>query len=147
LLDADLVGLDAGHVSALLAPVLAGQADATISLRANAPRVWRAIGLDYISGERVMPRRLVQAHLPGIAGLRRFGLEVFLNQLWITQALRVAVVPLPVQSPMKAAKHGLVRGLAGDLGMIADILRSIGLRRAWGQITALRRQAGLAGGR
>jgi hypothetical protein len=138
MLDADLVGLTPADIAAMLAPVLAGQADAAISLRANAPRVWRAIGLDYISGERVMPRALLQDHLPRIARLRRFGLEVCLNDLWIAQRLRLAVVPLAVQSPPKSQKHGLVRGITGDVGMIADIARTIGLSHILRQIAALR---------
>jgi glycosyltransferase involved in cell wall biosynthesis len=140
LLDADLAGLSAAQVSDLLAPVLTGRADAAISLRANAPRVWRAIGLDYISGERVMPRALLVGHLPHIAALRRFGLEVFVNELWIAQALRLAVVPLAVASPAKASKHGFWPGLRADAAMLGDIARTVGLRRVLAQILTLRRR-------
>ena len=45
-LDADLVGLTAADVTALLLPVLRGTADATISLRKDGLLSWRAIGLD-----------------------------------------------------------------------------------------------------
>lgn len=143
MLDADLAGLTPGHVAALLAPVLTGKSDASISLRANAPRVWRAIGLDFISGERVMPRALLRGHMRRIARLRRFGLEVFLNELWIVNHLRLAVVPLAICSPLKSQKHGLVRGVSGDLGMIGDIARTVGPGCALRQIGALRRLAGL----
>ena len=54
LVDADLTGLNHAHLTALIEPVLRGSADISISLRDNAPRVWRMIGLDYISGERVI---------------------------------------------------------------------------------------------
>lgn len=141
LLDADLDGLRPGHVDALLSPVLQGRAEATISLRANAPGIWQAIGLDYVSGERAMNRNLLAGHLHAIAGLRRFGLEVFLNDLWIRCGLRLAIVPLDVASPPKAAKHGLWRGMLGDLGMVADILRTVGPWRVLVQIGALRRMA------
>jgi glycosyltransferase involved in cell wall biosynthesis len=140
LLDADLAGLTAAHLSDLLGPVLTGRADAAISLRANAPRAWRVIGLDYISGERVMPRDMLAGHLPRIAGLRRFGLEVFVNELWIAQRLRLAVVPLPVASPAKAAKHGVWRGLRADAAMLGDIARTVGIGRALAQIVSLRQQ-------
>lgn len=145
LLDADLVGLTAADLTRLLDPVLTGRADAALSLRANAPRVWQALGLDYISGERVMPRALLAPHLARMAALRRFGLEVWLNDLWIAADLRLAVVRLPVQSPAKAAKHGLAAGLAGDLGMLRDIGRTVGLRRAVAQMLAMRRMAARAG--
>lgn len=140
LLDADLVGLTQAHVSALLAPILAGQADASVSLRSNAPLVWRLIGLDYISGERAMPRSLLQVVVTRIADLRGFGLEVFLNRLWLANGFRVAVVRLNgVASPSKASKQGLLRGLAGDVLMLADILRTVGLAEVYRQIRGLRR--------
>ena len=139
LLDADLTGLTAAHVTALLAPVLSGRAEVSLSLRQNAPWLWRRIGLDYISGERVMARRLIQPHLPRIAGLRRFGLEVFLNQCWLAAGLRVAVVRLDgVASPAKARKRGLWRGLHADLKMMADIFRTVRPWVALDQILRLR---------
>jgi glycosyltransferase involved in cell wall biosynthesis len=140
-LDADLVGLTAAHVSSLLTPVLSGRADVTISLRDNAPWPWRMIGLDYISGERVMARALLHQHLDRIAALRRFGLEVFLNDLWIEQGLRLEVVPLSIRSPLKTEKHGMLKGISGDLGMIGDIFRTVGPHRALAQIVAMRAMA------
>lgn len=125
-LDADLVGLTSSDLTRLLSPVLSGQADVSISLRSNAPLPWRLLGIDYISGERVMSRSLLSAHLDHIAGLRRFGLEVFLNDLWITKGVRISVVRLSVKSPLKAEKHGLLRGILGDIGMVRDILRTVG---------------------
>lgn len=139
LLDADLVGLTAMQVMELLAPVRSGRADVAISLRQNAPWVWRRIGLDYISGERVMRREMLLPWLNRMAGLKGFGLEVFLNRLWIADRARVAVVGLAAISPSKAAKQGLLRGIAGDVGMMRDIFGTIGAVAALRQIMALRR--------
>lgn len=139
LLDADLVGLTAMQVMDLLSPVRSGRADVAISLRQNAPWVWRRIGLDYISGERVMRREMLLPWLNRMAGLKGFGLEVFLNRLWIADRARVAVVGLAAISPSKAAKQGLLRGIAGDVGMMRDIFDTIGAVAALRQIMALRR--------
>lgn len=139
LLDADLVGLTAMQVMELLAPVRSGRADVAISLRQNAPWVWRRIGLDYISGERVMRREMLLPWLNRMAGLKGFGLEVFLNRLWIADRARVAVVGLAAISPSKAAKQGLLRGILGDVGMMRDIFGTIGAVAALRQIMALRR--------
>ncbi len=139
LLDADLVGLTAMQVMELLAPVRSGRADVAISLRQNAPWVWRRIGLDYISGERVMRREMLLPWLNRMAGLKGFGLEVFLNRLWIADRARVAVVGLAAISPSKAAKQGLLRGIVGDVGMMRDIFGTIGAVAALRQIMALRR--------
>jgi glycosyltransferase involved in cell wall biosynthesis len=126
LLDSDLIGLTRHDVTRLIAPVLNGRAQTTLSLRGNAPRLWRWIGLDYISGERVLPRAM---------------LAVFLNSLWIAAQSRIVVVPWPdVKSPSKAAKHGLWRGILGDLGMMADILRTISAPQIIQQIRHLRAQ-------
>lgn len=145
LVDADLSGLTPGAVTALAAPVRSGMAEATISLRGNAPRSWRLIGVDYISGERVLPMALLAGQEVALAGLPRFGFEVFLNRRLIEAGLRVAIVPWPgVASPSKAVKRGLCAGIRGDAGMIRDILRAVGLRACLGQILWLRRGGGPA---
>lgn len=142
MLDSDLQGLDRTAISALLAPVLRGEAEVAISLRGNAPLLWRLIGLDYISGERVLPRAQIARQGPALAALPRFGIEVFLNRLWIAEGCRVAVVRWPgVASPSKARKRGLWRGIRADLGMMADIFRTIPAPEALRQIRALRRQS------
>ncbi len=139
LLDADLSGLEAAAVTRLLAPVLAGSADVAISLRGNAPLAWRLIGLDYISGERVVPR----AMLLQLAGqpLARFGIEVALNRIWLAERCRIAIVRWPqVRSPAKAAKQGLVAGIRADLRMLRDLCRTVAPLRLLQQIWQMRSQ-------
>jgi glycosyltransferase involved in cell wall biosynthesis len=145
LLDADLLGLTAANITALLRPVIEHRAVASISLRGNAPRTWRLIGLDYISGERVIPRALVAAHLDALEALPRFGFEVFLNRLLIAAGASVEIVRWPnVASPSKAAKRGRLAGLRADVAMMTDIFRTISPLQALGQIRALRGLAHLA---
>ncbi len=140
LLDADLTGLTPEAITALLAPVAAGRAQISVSLRGNSPWVWRLIGLDYITGERVLPMALIAPHLGGLDHLPRFGFEVFLNRLILDAGLSVAVVPWPaVASPSKATKRGLWRGIAADLAMMGDIFRTIGPVTCLRQILGLRR--------
>ncbi|MBE9636618.1 glycosyltransferase [Salipiger mangrovisoli] len=140
LLDSDLIGLDAGQISALAAPVLEGRAGAAISLRRNAPLLWRMIGIDYISGERVMPRDVLAAQVETLLALPRFGLEVFMNRLWIEAGLRVAVVRWPgVESPWKHDKRGgRIAGLRADLAMMGDIFRTVPPAETIRQVLALR---------
>lgn len=145
LIDADLVGLTPQAVAALVEPVRAGAVDATISLRGNAPRTWRLIGVDYISGERVLPAALLRGWEAELADLPRFGFEVFLNERLISTGSRVGIVPWPgVASPSKASKRGLAAGLRADAGMIRDILRTVGPRRCLRQILALAPGRGVA---
>lgn len=144
LIDADLQGLRPSDITELLAPLRAGRADAAISLRGNAPPPWHWIGIDYISGERAFPRRLLAGREALLEQLPRFGFEVFLNRLWLDEGLRLAVAHWPdVESPSKARKRGLWRGLLADLDMLADIARLVGLRQMIAQILGLRAAARL----
>lgn len=138
LLDADLGGLTARHVSDLLVPLRAGLASVSVSLRSNAPLAWQLIGLDYISGERAMFTASLRPHLETIRALRGYGLEVFLNGLWLRERCRIAVVPLSgVASPSKVSKRGIWRGIRGDAGMIIDIFRTIGVVTASAQVLGM----------
>jgi hypothetical protein len=140
MLDADLIGLTAEDVTALLMPVMSGRAEVSISLRGNAPLVWRAIGLDFISGERVIRRAVLAAHLEEMSRLRRFGLEVFMNARWLEKTHRLAVVRLNgVSSPAKASKQGVLRGALADAAMMADIFATVPPLLALQQILRLRK--------
>lgn len=140
LVDADLSGLTRNHISGLLDPVQTGRADVSISLRDNAPKLWHWLGIDYISGERVLPKSLLEHHAETMLALPRFGFEVFLNSLLISQRSRVAVVRWPgVRSPAKRAKMGWSKGLVADAKMIGDMARSVGWTMLVRQIVMLRR--------
>ena len=138
LVDADLLGLSQADLTALITPVLTNQADISISLRQNAPFLWRWIGLDYISGERVLHKSLLTPHLHHLKTLPKFGFEVFLNSLLIHQNFRIAVVNWPgVISPLKSQKYGFWAGVKADLAMIRDLIRAVPMRDLVRQIWAM----------
>jgi len=142
LIDADLVGLSPAHLTALIAPVMQGRAAMSISLRDNAPALWRWIGLDYISGERAIRRDLLAGQEEALARLPKFGFEVFLNGLILKARAPLVVVRLPgVKSPLKSAKYGFWTGLWGDVLMLRDLMRAVpplGLVRQVGKMRRLR---------
>ncbi len=126
LLDADLDGVTAEDLTALAAPVLSGEADGSISLRGDTLGVYRAMKLDFVSGERVLPRALFGDPAQTFAGLPRWGCEVFINELIIEQGLRVAVVDWPdVFHTPKHRKVGAWRGVKEEFRMVGDALRVI----------------------
>ena len=126
LLDADLANITPSDVAALAAPVIGGRADIAISLRKNAYATHHFIGLDFTSGERVVPRSLLADVLNEIDALPHFGIEVYMNDIIIKRHLRVAVVSWPkVSHTRKAEKYGFVRGTLGDLRMSLDVLRTL----------------------
>ena len=139
LVDSDLVGLGVAELTALIVPVLDGRADMAISLRRNAPGLWHLIGIDYISGERMLRRDLIADRLAELDALPRFGFEVWLNRICIDAAARLAVVEWSrVDSPLKSRKYGVFPGLVADLRMISDLLRSAGPWQLVRQIARMR---------
>lgn len=139
-LDADLVGLRQSDVSKLIFPVLRGEADASISLRGDALLPWRAIGLDYLSGERTLRRDLFVEHLDVIAHLPGFGLESYINQMLIERDARVKIVRWAnVGHTYKSRKHGIWNGIAGEARMLANIVETSSIAGSAHQIVELRR--------
>ncbi|WP_051229016.1 glycosyltransferase family 2 protein [Paludibacterium yongneupense] len=123
LLDADLKGLTHEHVSALAAPVLAGDSDLSLSLRQNSLPIFRAIGLDFVSGERVIRKELLSDTLLQIHDLPRFGIEVFMNRQIIARQLSIAVTRWKrVTQSRKTEKLGYWKGTCAEWRMIVDLL-------------------------
>ncbi|MCG6934027.1 MAG: glycosyltransferase family 2 protein [Gallionella sp.] len=124
LLDADLTGLAIEHVNALAFPVLAGKADVSLSLRRNSLAIFRAIGLDFVSGERVIRKELLSDVLEEMHGLPRFGIEVFMNRRIIAQQLSIAVTHWPtVTQSRKTEKLGYWKGIRAEWRMLADLFQ------------------------
>ncbi len=139
--DADLVGLDGADLTALVAPVLRGDADMSMSLRRNAPWLWHRIGIDYISGERVIPAALVIERMAELRALPRFGFETWLNGICVAANSRIAVVPWEgVDSPAKVRKRGFPRGIVADIAMLLDLFRSASALQLLHHIISMRRQ-------
>jgi glycosyltransferase involved in cell wall biosynthesis len=128
LLDADLSGVSSEDISRLAAPVLSGIADVSISLRRNSLGIYRFIKLDFVSGERVIPRSLANTLMESSAKLPRWSGEAFMNKLIIQHKLRIAVVAWPtVFNIRKYVKAGRKAGLREEARMIRDALQTTGV--------------------
>lgn len=77
-------------LDALARPVLSGEADVTLSMRGDS--FYRALGVDFVSGERVLPRALFRDVLDELAQTSRWGAEIFINELIISHRMRVGIV-------------------------------------------------------
>jgi len=125
-IDADLIGLNKKNITDLIDPVLKGKSDMSISLRINAPWFYRKIGIDFISGERVINRNLFP-DLKRLANLK-FGIEVFMNNEIIKRKLRIGIVRLDnVISPYPNKKYGFFKGTKRFIGMILQIFKTAGI--------------------
>ncbi len=124
LLDADLTGLAFEHITALATPVLSGETDVSLSLRQNSLLIFRAIGLDFVSGERVISKEVFSEALEEIHGLPRFGIEIFMNGRIIARRLSITVTYWPdVTQSRKTEKLGYWKGIRAEWRMIADLLQ------------------------
>lgn len=124
LLDADLKGLTHAHVTDLATPVLIGKASVSISLRQNSLQIFRAIGLDFVSGERVISKELLSNLLGEIHLLPRFGIEVFMNRQIIARRLSIAVADWPeVTQARKTEKMGYWKGVMAELRMLVNLVQ------------------------
>ena len=124
LLDADLAGITPADIDALAAPVIRGEAEVSISLRSNSLWLYRQFGLDFVSGERVVPKWLLKGAVEAMQRLPRWGGEVFMNEIFIRQGCRIAVVRWRrVLNIRKYQKVGAWRGALAEAKMIADATR------------------------
>jgi glycosyltransferase involved in cell wall biosynthesis len=133
LLDADLAGVTPAAIELLAAPVMRGEAEVSISMRANSLWLYRQIGLDFVSGERVAPKWLLAGAVEAMLKLPRWGGEVYMNEIFIRHACRIAVVRWrKVINVRKYQKFGAWRGALAELKMISDaasVLTPFGLVR------------------
>ena len=126
LLDADLKGLRDEDLTSLAAPVLDGRAAVSMSLRRNSLAIFRAVGIDFVSGERVVDKALLADVLQEIHRLPRFGIEVFMNQRIIAARRPVAIANWrDVTQARKAEKLGWWRGIRAEGRMILDLMRAV----------------------
>ncbi len=123
LLDADLAGVTAADIDALADPVVTGQAEVSISLRQNSLGIYRRMGLDFVSGERVIPTALLRGAIDAMQALPRWGGEAFMNERIVEAGYGLAVVKWPsVVNVRKYNKLGWWRGLFSEIAMMRDAL-------------------------
>ena len=124
-LDADLVGLTAAHVRALLEPVLSGEVEATVGVFEGG-RVSTDLALalaPFLSGQRALRRHLMEKVAIGDS---RFGVELALNRALKRRGVSIREVVLQdLSQVMKEEKMGLAKGLAARMRMYWEIIREI----------------------
>lgn len=140
LLDADLSGVTAADIQALVDPVISGRTQVSISLRRNSLLLYRFIGLDFVSGERVIPASLIRHLALTMESLPRWGGEAFINTLITREKLSIAVVDWRgVFNIRKSQKVGPWLGALAEAAMIADVFRVLTPWKVIGQNLAMLR--------
>lgn len=134
MIDSDLLNLKPEHITSLLQPIEENKADVTLSIRENSLPIYKWIGTDFVSGERVVPREIFNdsgyyTSWPG------FGLEVKMNEKILEKGYRVKNIFFPwVITPRKTYKMGYIQGAISDFRMVRDILSILSIWRIFRQI-------------
>lgn len=139
MIDSDLVGLTAKDITDLVEPVLEGKADVAMTIRKNSFQIFKMMGLDFVSGERIFSRKTIPS-LDAIGKLTCFGLESHLNNLIVGKGLRLAIVDWKnVITPRKAVKFGYFEGTKRDLKMVGEIINYLGIGGIYRQVRGMQK--------
>jgi glycosyltransferase involved in cell wall biosynthesis len=138
-LDADLLGITSQDITNLILPIKNGEADVSISLRKNAPAHFRWIGIDFISGERVMKKSLFKDYKK-LKDYPGFAIESdYINKKIIEKKLKIKVVRWEdVESPYPGDKFGFIKGNIRLTKMFFTIVNRIGFFGCIKQIFQMR---------
>ncbi len=126
-LDADLIGLQPGHVVDLLLPVLEGRAEMTVGIfeQGRLATDLAQFFAPYLSGQRAVKKDLF-LHLSDLE-MTRFGVEVALTRFVKTAGISVVEVELKDMTHiMKEEKLGIIRGFLARLKMYWEIAKCVG---------------------
>jgi glycosyltransferase involved in cell wall biosynthesis len=120
--DADLAGLEPGHIDTILLPLIRGECDMCVGVfRGGKVRSNAAMAMTpFLSGQRAMKRELFES-IPYIGELR-FGVEVAITEsVRKKRAVVKRVILRGVSNCFKEDKMGLVKGLQARTKMYREI--------------------------
>ncbi|MGM0688686.1 MAG: glycosyltransferase family 2 protein [Bacillota bacterium] len=126
ILDADLIGLNPGHVESLLNPVIKGEALMSVGLfeKGRAATDFAQKMAPFLSGQRALKRELLE-NISDL-DLSRFGIEVALHQYVEENNIEAAEVQLPdLSHVMKEEKLGFWKGILARGKMYWEILKYV----------------------
>jgi len=125
LIDADLIGLDQKSIEKLARPVLDGHVDWSLSMRKNSfgfMKILKLTKVDWLSGERVIPKRLLADPLIWSRPNVGYGLETLMNKSLLKNHKTFRSIYLPnVDNPKKVEKNSYLTGLLKQLKMVIQI--------------------------
>ena len=140
MLDADLKGLNAESIDKLARPVLDGKVDWTLSLRGNSFGFMRLMQMDWVSGERLIPKQLLLDPLIWSRPDVGYGLETLMNKSLLSRGTTFQSVYLKELSiTNKSKKIGLIKGLQGEVKMLHQIMKVAPFHEIIGQFITMSR--------
>jgi glycosyltransferase involved in cell wall biosynthesis len=149
LLDADLKHLHEKNITDLILPIENGTAQVTLSYRKNAWPLFPFKEIDYLTGERIIPKKNLIPFLTSMGSISSYGLEVFINRIIIKDRLTLSVVRWSnVENDFNHTKHGWWKGVkiivkiwwnvVGTVGVIEMYSQNIEMRKLLVHITNMK---------
>ena len=140
LLDADLNGLTLDDVSRLAEPVLDGEVDWTLSIRGNSVGFMKFAKMDWISGERIVPKELLADPYIWSRSNISYGLETLMNESFLNRKTTFRSVYLPnLTITHKAEKDGFIKGWTGEFRMFSQMSKVLPIYRIFWQFITMAR--------
>lgn len=134
LLDADLRFLATQNIIDLIEPIERDLSEMTISYRKNAWPLFPFKKIDYLSGERILPRAALLSTLADMSALSSYGLEVFINRIIVRNKMSIAVVQWPnVENDFNQQKRGWLKGILIIIKIWSDILSTVSIFEIYSQ--------------
>jgi glycosyltransferase involved in cell wall biosynthesis len=127
MLDSDLIGLTKEDLNNLILPAISNEVGLSISLRGNSLKIYKKLGIDIFSGERVFDKKILLENKDALEKLR-YGLEVFMNSKIIKNNLKIKVVYMPnLSHARKQEKVGFIKGFFEELKMSFEVVKTVGI--------------------
>jgi glycosyltransferase involved in cell wall biosynthesis len=140
LLDADLKFLSRQNITDLVRPIMENLAEVSISYRKNAWPLFPFKKIDYLSGERILPKTPLLPSLPAMSKLPSYGLEVFLNRIIIRNKMSISVVKWPlVENCFNQYKYGWAKGIVIIAGIWWNVLSTVSIFEMYSQNFKMRK--------
>lgn len=138
LLDADLEGLKPKSIEELAMPVLNKEVDWTISLRKNSFKIMRLLKMDWLSGERVIPKKLLMDPTIWSRPEVGYGLETLMNKSLLDRKYTFRTVYLKdVTNTRKSDKQGIIKGFIKESAMHYHFSRIMPLYKFYAQFLTM----------
>jgi len=126
LLDADLKGLNQNYIKMLVSPVIDGKVDWTLSLRKNSFKIMKLMKMDWMSGERVIPKHLLNDPIIWSRPDIGYSLETLINKSLLTKKTTFRTVYLDnVSNINKSKKIGFIKGWFNNIIMVKQISKVV----------------------
>ncbi len=138
MLDADLKFLSGEDIINLIMPILNNVSDVTMSYIKNAWPLFPFKRIDYLTGNRILPKAYLMSTIEEMKLLPSYGLEVFINRITIKNKLTISVVIWPaVMNNLSPNKRGWLKGMMVNIKIWWNVLCTVSIFEMYYQNIAL----------